>query len=394
MPVLSIPIAAIVLSLAAGAPAAAGECDFGSISPYAFERESLVRDRACWDSSRRVWFRNIRLEVSRDSTVWIMFGATNTASLILARADGTVLEKVDANTDGARMVGSGMEKTLSRGSYIMQVSSPHAGTRYEIRPYWGYWESTAIAGCNKLVGGTMTTERDTVVSVELLGGCYDRDGNPGVVRRFKLSQAADVTIQARSRSGGATSIAMARSNLEANQYESASSGAGAPARLTRHLPAGTYFVMFSAEGQQSAIDVSVRSTETVNASALRDRRPAWCTEPATAPALAPNAAISGSVTTIGSCPLPVNGDRPQHYAEMYRLSVPEPRRVEFLVESPSMVPVVVIYRLPDGTFVGSGSDSTRARRAEIAAPLPAGDYLIGVTHADATEMGSFRLTVK
>lgn len=394
MPTIAAPIAALVLALAQPV-ATSGECDRATMTPQTRATGQLTRENACWSPDDQVWFHNITLDVSRDSTVWILIAASGEASLLLGDG-GSVLATANTGVERNLLMPDGMEHHLRRGRYVLQVRSRTAGTRYSVRAYWGPSEETAVGGCSRSSSGPLTVGRDSVASVETLSGCFDLDGRPAVIRRFRLDSVADVTVAARAQDGRTlSSVTLAGPGLEgiSGPPMAISPAPGGVARITQHLGPGTYYAVFAAESRAATLDIGVVTAEPATRAALPDAYHPGCNDVSQAQVLPLGVVTAGRLTMRASCNIPGSKGDYQAWADFYRLTVPQDDTLDFIVQAGVFSPVLGLARYDDGTMLGQVADTTSAAVRSVQA-VAAGEYIVLVAHARPMELGSYVLLVR
>lgn len=396
---LTLPIAVALLATAPSPPDCVGT--IGSMTMTATHEGTITRGLSCYDAAKGHWWQEMQWEVDRDTTVWILFAATNEAHLLVLEPG--VVRAIDFTTvrldDAGNPTPSGIEVKLRRGQYRLQVQSKHLGVRYTVRPHRGELEDVSnIGACAKSTAANFTTNAEATAPVAVVNhgvqaACFDPKERPAIIRRFKLEQATDVAIRSRPQDGRATAaIYIAGPGSRTDDFWMAESPEpGEPARLTLPLPAGTYYLVLSADATSTRLDLTVGRTPSLVAARLPAARSPACADPTRAAPIALGAQVTGRITVEGSCGGPVREERPT-MMELYRLTVPRRDTIAIAVDAPAFSPMLLLFR-GGGEGLGGAVAEKGARQVRVDVPLEPGEYVIGVGHASPTEIGSYRLSV-
>lgn len=398
---LVLPMTAVLVLAPPPQPGCVGT--IGSMTMTATHESTIKRNLSCYDAASGRWWEEMQWEVDRDTTVWVLFAATNEAQLLILEPGA--VKPIDVATVELDSKGlaypTAVEMTLRRGEYRLQVQTKHLGLRYTVRPHRGeLTDRSAIGACVKSTAVNLTTNTEfsapvAVVNHGVEAACFDPREQPAIIRRFKLDQATDVAIRVRPQDGRAKAgIYIAGPGSRTDDYWGAvSAEPGEPARLSLPLPAGTYYIVFSADVVATRLDMTMQRTPALVSAPLPATRNPACGDVARATPVALGAPIAGRITFEGSCGGPLRDGR-QTFMELYRLTVPRADTIEMTVDAASFTPTLLLFRHPGGEGIGEVVAPTGAGRVRGELPLEAGEYLIGVGHVHPSEIGSYRLSVR
>ena len=401
VPVLSIFLLVAALTFVPGvAPAQGCAGNAGSIPMSGTFFGTVQRDRACWDAAGGFWYQSTTFDVQRDTVIWIFYSASNAANFVITDMQGRTVNQtvVTPTRTGRRYRDASL--LIRRGRYQLQIQTAHLGTRFTARPHYGQARLAATGLCDRFSAPSITGNVSFWIPLAQVGpgvahSCIDPQGRSAIVRRFDLTEPTDVALEVRAwdRNARAAIYLSGPGYRDTTLATATSPRPGAPARLSRALGQGTHYVVFASDAEATSALVSLsRTRSTTTTAPPTTRNPSCEDDQVPFPSVVPGRTVAGRLTVEGSCGVDPGVGLPGAYVEIFKLSLPERRRVAIEVESQSFAPAMVLLSA-QVTRVAVEANSSAELAIRVPVTLEPGEYYVFVGHARPTEIGSFHLTI-